>query len=250
MNYLISRLEKHKKFKKVLEKINDNRGPVVISGLSGVGKIEIIEGTKEYLNKNIFVITYNELQANKIKEDLKYFGKNVYLFPKREIVTYDYEVESYDIFNERIDTLNKIIEVNEKRRAKASNIILVASIESIMQNMISKEALYKNRINLKVSDEIDMDILKEKLISLGYERDDLVDGKGKFAIHGGIVDIGIESNRGIRIEFWGDEIDSIKLFSIMSQRSIESVEEIIINPCKEFIIEDDLDSIVKRIVIL
>ena len=117
MNYLISRLEKHKKFKKVLEKINDNRGPVVISGLSGVGKIEMIEGAKEYLNKNIFIITYNELQANKIKEDLKYFGKNVYLFPKREIVTYDYEVESYDIFNERIDTLNKIIEVNEKKKS-------------------------------------------------------------------------------------------------------------------------------------
>ena len=247
MNYLISRLEKHKKFNKYLEKINGNRGPVVISGLSGVGKIELIEATKEYLNKNILVLTYNEIQANRIKEDLKYFEKNIYLFPKRDIVTYDYEVESSDIYNERIETLNKIIEVNEKRRSKTSNIIVVTSIESIMQKMISKDILYSNRMAIKISDEIDMDFLKDKLMSLGYERDDIVDSKGKFAVHGGIVDIGIDSNRGIRIEFWGDEIDSIKIFSIMSQRSIDSVDEIIINPCKETILADSKENIIEKI---
>ena len=87
--------------------------------------------------------------------------------------------------------------------------------------MITKESLYKNVMNLKVGDTFKLDELKEKLVLLGYERYDLIEGKGQFSVRGGIVDIATSINSGVRIEFWGDEIDSIRKFSIASQRTVQ-----------------------------
>ena len=116
-----------------------------------------------------------------------------------------------------------------------------------MQKLISKETLYKNCINLKVGKEISIEKLKEKLLLLGYERSELVESRGCFSVRGGIVDIALSETEGIRIEFWGDEIDSIRSFKFSSQRSIDTMDQIKIYPAHEFILERDLDDIVKDI---
>ena len=81
----------------------------------------------------------------------------------------------------------------------------------------------------------------------GYERYDLIEGKGQFSVRGGIVDIGTSETNGVRIEFWGDEIDSIRKFSIMSQRTTQMLEEVEIFPAYEFLLETDLPTICERI---
>ena len=108
MNFLIKDLDKLKKFSDYTAEIVEKRSPIVLSGLSSVGKIQLIEATKEYTDKNICIITYNEIQARKIIKDLQYFSSNVLYFPKREIASYDYIAENKDLPYERIDTLNKI----------------------------------------------------------------------------------------------------------------------------------------------
>jgi len=75
----------------------------------------------------------------------------------------------------------------------------------------------------------------------------LIEGRGQFSIRGGIVDIALNSKIGIRIEFWGDEVDSIRDFSISSQRSISTLKNITIYPAYEYILEDDLEKICERI---
>ena len=248
MNYLIKTIQEQKEFKR-LENIKCNRGPVVISGLLSVGKVSTIEAIKESFNKNILVVTYNELALERIENDLKYYSKNVYSFPKRDIVSYDFDAQSFDILVERMNTINKINSIHSKR-GKKENIIVVSSIEAIMQKMISKEELFSNKLNLKVGTEYDLNDIKKKLMSLGYEKDDIVDSRGRFASHGGIIDIGIEEQKGIRLEFWGDELDSIKLFSLISQRSIENYETIEINPIREFVLDlekENLEDLAKDI---
>lgn len=84
-------------------------------------------------------------------------------------------------------------------------------------------------MEFKVGDIKNLEEIKQKLINLGYTRYELIDGRGQFSIRGGILDISITTEIGVRIEFWGDEIDSIRTFNIATQRSIKTLEKVKIN---------------------
>ena len=237
MNSIISKMQTNNKFAEFIEDIKNKKGPICVSGLSDVYKAQLIGATKENLKNTCLIITYNEIQAKKIYDDVKQFEKNTFIFNKKDIVTYDYEVESYDNLYERIKVLN---ELNKK-------CIVITTIEAAMQKMIPKEVLYKNKIKLKVGDTIDTEELKEKLISMGYERTELTEGNGQFCIRGGIIDISISENLGVRIELWGDDIDSIRYFNLSSQRSTEMAEKIEIIPLHEYLLETDKETVCNKI---
>ena len=249
MNILIKELEKLPKFQEYVSDISKKLSPIVLSGLSSVGKIQLLEATKEFANRNICIMTYNELQARRIVKDLKYFTNNVVYFPKREIASYDYVAESKDLPYERIDTLNKIFEQENfvNKKSNKENLIVVTTIEALMQKMISKNEIYQNVLEFKVGKNFDLEQLKQNLIHLGYEREEIVDAKGQFSVRGGILDIGTTKTQGVRIEFWGDEVDSIRSFSITSQRSNRMLEEARIYPSHELIVTKDIDDICKKI---
>jgi transcription-repair coupling factor (superfamily II helicase) len=237
MNSIISKMQTNNKFTEFIEDIKNKKGPICVSGLSDVYKAQLIGATKENLKNICLIITYNEIQAKKIYDDVKQFEKNTFIFNKKDIVTYDYEVESYDNLYERIKVLN---ELNKK-------CIVITTIEAAMQKMIPKEVLYKNKIKLKVGDTIDTEELKEKLISMGDERTELTEGNGQFCIRGGIIDISISENLGVRIELWGDDIDSIRYFNLSSQRSTEMAEKVEIIPLHEYLLETDKETVCNKI---
>ena len=239
MNAIISNLKKNSKFDDLLKTLENEKSPVEISGLNDVGEIVTLVGINESLKKPIIVITYNEIQARKIAENMKYFTDKVRLFPKKEILTYDYIAESKNLPYERIETLNEIYD--------GKNIIIVTTIEAIMQKMIAKEVLFKNVLDFKVGDRCNLEEVKQKLINLGYVRYELIDGRGEFSIRGGIIDISISENQGIRIELWGDEIDSIRYFSIVSQRSTLEVDKAKIFPAHEFVLEKPIQDVCQKI---
>ena len=249
MNILIKELGNLPKFQEYVTDIEKNLSPIVLSGLSSVGKIQLIEATREYSNRNICIITYNELQARKIVNDLRYFTNNVVYFPKREIASYDYVAESKDLPYERIEALNKIFEQekSDKKKSKGNSLIVVTTIEALMQKMISKEEIYKTVLEFKIGKTFNLEELKQSLVHLGYERADIVDAKGQFSVRGGIVDIGTTKTQGLRIEFWGDEVDSIRSFSITSQRSNKMLEEARIYPSHELIVTKNINDICKKI---
>ncbi len=239
MNTIIGELGKNPKFCDYIKSIENKKSPIAISGLTDMGMIQMISATREFTKKPICIITYNEIQARKIVEDLKYFSDKIYFFPKKEIVTYDYIAESKELPYERIETLNKIRETK--------NPIIVTTIEAVIQKMINPNILYKSVINLKVGETYKIEELKEKLVNLGYVRYELIDGRGQFSVRGGIVDVSINDKEGIRIEFWGDEIDSIRYFNIISQRSTENTDKITIYPSHEYILENNIQTVIKNI---
>lgn len=242
MNYLITSLQENEKFKEVVENVNEKISPIAISGLSDVSKVSIISSILESTKRKICVLTYNEIQAKKLVKDLKYFFKQVYFLPKREIAPYDYIAESKDLPYERIAVLNKII-LQEKSKEP---IIIVTTIEAAMQKMISKEELYENIVDFKIGETYSIENLKQTFVKLGYERTNLIEGQGQFSIRGGIVDVGLSNKIGVRIEFWGDEVDSIRYFKIDSQRSTEMIQNITIFPAHEFIVQN-ISSAIKKI---
>ena len=239
MEDIIKILPNFKKFNNYIENVKNKISPIMLSGLNDSGKIHLAYATHFYSNKPICIITYNELQARKLIKDLKYYEQNIEYFPKREISAFDYVAESKEIPYSRIETLNKIY--NKKAE------IIVTTIEAIMQKMISKKSLYKNIIKLKLQENYELEKIKEKLINLGYERSDSVDGRGKFSIRGGILDISLDNEEGVRIEFWGDEIDSIRTFDYLTQRSKEMIEKITIYPATEMVLEKNIENIISKI---
>ena len=239
MNSLIKVLPNVKKYNDYIYELKKGINPIMLSGLTDVGKVHMAYSTNFYVEKPICIVTYNELQARKIINDLKYFNDNVEFFPKREVISFEYLTESKDTLYRRISTLNNIVSGKSK--------IIVTTIEAAMQKMISMDKLYENVLSLKVGQTIELEALKDKISKLGFERTDLIEGYGQFSVRGGIVDIAITSKSGIRIEFWGDEIDSIRQFSISSQRTVEMLNEIEINPAFEFVLDAPLNKVCERI---
>ena len=239
MNTIIGKLGKSPKFVELIKQIENKKSPILISGLIGVGGISLVAAINEFSKKPILIVTYNEIQAKRIKDDLSYFTEKTILFPKKEIVTYDYIAESKDLPYERIEALNQI--TNKK------NIIVVTTIEALMQRLPAKNVLYKNAIDFKVGEAKNLEEIKQKLVELGYVRYDLIDGKGQFSVRGDILDISLTEETGVRVEFWGDEVDSIRTFSISSQRSIKQLDKTTINPSNEYILDIPKEKVTEKI---
>ena len=239
MNTILGELGKNPKFCEYIKTIENKKSPIAISGLTDVGMTQMISATIEFAKRPILVITYNEIQAQKILKDIKYFTDKVYYLPKKEIVTYDYVAESKDLPYERIETLNKMQEMRTG--------VVITTIEAVLQKMISKKALYKSTLNFKVGDSENLETIKQKLVELGYVRCDLIEGRGQFSVRGGIVDISVNEKEGVRLEFWGDEIDSIRYFNVVSQRSTENIDKITIYPAHEYILESNIEDVITNI---
>ncbi len=240
-NLLIQKLKDLDKFKEFADQIEMKKTPICLSGLEFVGKSHIIATTIDSIKKPICIVTYNELQAQKLVKDLRFYTDKIEYFGKREIASYDYITESKDLPYARIEVLNKI----HNKEAK----IVVTTIEAIMQKMIPKEVLYKNVLSFSVGNLFEctgfagkknLNNLKQLLLLMGYERNDLVENRGQFSIRGGIVDIGLSEKMGVRIEFWGDEVDSIRYFSVASQRTTEMTDKISIFPAHEYILDYEI----------
>ena len=239
MNTILGELGKSEKFIDLLKQIENKTSPIAISGLTDVGMTQIGTALHEFGKQPICIVTYNEIQAKKLYQDIQYFTDQVVLFPKKEIVTYDYVAESKELPYQRIEALNQI-----KTR---KNLIVVTTIEAGLQKLPTKTALYANELNFKIGETYSLEEIKQKLVKLGYARYDLIEGRGQFSIRGGIVDIATNETTGVRIEFWGDEVDSIRNFNITSQRSIKTLEKVTIYPAHEYILENSIEKICQKI---
>ena len=239
MNTILGELGKSQKIVEIINSVENKESPIEISGLNDVGMVQLGTTIHEFTKKPICILTYNEIQARKIYEDIKYFTENVVFFPKKDVVTYDYVAESKENLYERIDVLNKI---KSKR-----GLIVVTTIEASMQKLPKKETLFKNELKIKVGNEYNLEDIKRNLLELGYVRCDLIEGRGQFSARGDIVDIAVNNKTGIRIEFWGDEVDSIREFNIETQRSIGNKEDATIYPAHEYVLEEGIDVVCKKI---
>lgn len=162
-------LPNFKKYNHYIDAIKSNISPIMLSGLTDVAKIHFAYSTSFYTEKPILLITYNEIQAKKLVKDLEFFAEKIDVFPKREIFAYDYIAENKDNYYERMKVLNNI-------KAGKSRII-VTTIEALQQKIIPNKTLYKNELNIKIGQTIELNELKETLVHLGYERYDLVESR-------------------------------------------------------------------------
>ena len=242
MEALAKVLPKMKKFNDYINDVNKGNFPITLSGLSDSGKVHFIYSTRFYTDKPVVIVTYNELELKKIKEDMKFFSdENILVFPKKEVVYYDIDTMNKDATMDRLSIYKKLY--------NNDSCIILTTIEALMQRTISKNKLFSNVLQLEVGMTLLLEELTNKLVSLGYERTDMVEGRGNFCVRGGIVDVfPLTTENPIRIEFWGDEIDSIRVFDVESQRTIEPIKEINILPAEEFLVNsEELETVGNKI---
>lgn len=219
-------------FEEILSNINEKRYPIEISGVSESGRSYIIEGIYENIKRPIVILTQNDIEAKNLYEDLNFYSDEVYYFPAKEVVFYNIDAISGDLRWERLKVIKEIL--NDKPK------IIVTSIDSITAVYTPKKLFKEYTFNFQVGDEVYFKDLSRKLLECGYERVEVVEGKGEFSLRGGIVDIyPPTSAHPVRIEVFGDEIESIRTFNKNSQRSIEKIDKVEIFPAKEVIITDE-----------
>ena len=234
MNVLVEEPIKFSKFNKLLKDIeSSNNEKISILGLTDSQKAHMIYSLYNYSKKSPVIVCPNVTSAKKMIQDLKFYSETeiVYL-PPREVIYYDSDIESREIENARVYAINKLVE--------GTPCIIVTVMEALMQKMLPKSTYENKNVFFKVQNEIDMDKIVSTLVSLGYSKHEIVDGKGKFAVRGGIIDVfPTGSDMPYRIELFGDEIDSIRTFDTDTQKSMDSVQEFEISFSNEYIVSED-----------
>ena len=227
---LVQPLRESKEFVKIVENIKRDKFPIGALGLSESAKSHLIYGIYEEGIDQIIVVTDNDVEAKKVYEDLSLYIQNVYYFPTREVVFYNAEAISGDLRWERIKVLKQMMLKGRK--------IILTSIEAFTAFYTPVKLYKKYSFSISVGNTVDLKELSTKLVLSGYERVEIVDSKGQFSIRGGIFDIfPPTAMMPYRIEFFGDEIDSIRTFNAESQRSVDKTNKIEIFPAKEVILE-------------
>lgn len=255
MNLLVDNMmEKSTKYNEYIGKITKSDSPVLITGLTFASKSFIVGNTISSLNKknnngqkNIYYyILENELDIEKKKRDIEYFTQGIDIeileFPKKDIRDFDIVSESLEIYIKRMQVFSKILDKNQRRLKK--DVVVILSIEAMMQRLLPLNILIKNNISLKKDQEIALDLIIEKLVIMGYKREDVAENMGEFSVKGGILDISTEKEQGLRVEFWGDIITSIRTYSNISQKSLKEKEEALILPLTEYIFEKNIEEII------
>ena len=254
MNLLIDMIKENKKYNEYIENIKMHNSPVMITGLTFASKSfflastisSIIKERKSDEKEIYYYIVENEIDIEKQKRDIEYFTSELDIevldFPKKDIRDFDIISESLEVYKKRMEVFNKIIRKYENSLEK--DVIIIATIESFMQRIIPKDILAKNKMILVKDEEYSQNDIIRKLHVLGYKREDVAENIGEYSVKGGILDVSIKEEEGVRIEFWGDTVVSLRTYSNISQKSLKEIEKVEILPLTEYIFEKNIEDII------
>ena len=213
-----------------IDKIFDTVDTKELIGLNNELKSIYVYEKFKNSNNSVILVTSNLHEAGLIYNSLTHYTDKVWFFPMDDFITSEAIAVSPEFKITRLETMNSVI--NEEKA------IIITNLMGYLRFLPSKEKFKDSKINLKVGDTINLDELIEKLFNLGYKRETTVNMTGEIAVRGYVIDIfPINSDNPIRIEFWGDEIDSIRTFNIDSQLTLSKINEVTIFPNTETLLE-------------
>lgn len=215
-------------FQSVLSGVQKGMREQLVSGLAGSSRQVMIAALMRELDRPIVVVTHNMFAAQKIAEDLAECldaGK-VLLYPANELVAAEAAISSPETLAQRMDVL---IQLSEGYRG-----VVVVPFSGVRRYLPARGVMADARIELRVGETLSLETFLKQMVSLGYTRVDKVENKGEMSVRGGIVDVfPLTSIHPYRIEWFDDEIDSIRTFDPIEQRSLEKLQHYIIPPCQE-----------------
>jgi transcription-repair coupling factor (superfamily II helicase) len=215
-------------------------------GMNGSERAYLIWRIYRELRIPIFVVAPSEKAAQSILEDLRFFQDAadvpLFLFPSYNILPFKFLAYHNETAARRIYGLYQLLESKTPP-------IVVSTVDALLQKIIPKQEIINYAELIVAGEEIERDDLIEKLVSGGYAHASIVEEPGDFCVRGGIVDIYCPLyNDPLRIEFFGDTVESIRLFSAASQRTLQSIDEAVVLPAREVVLNKALLSqVISRI---
>lgn len=208
--------------------MDKGKGPVQVSGVTDSQKVHVMhELSKD--NPWRLVVTYDDTRAKEIFDDFSYFEPNTWLYPARDLLFYSSDIHGNLLTRQRMQVFKHLLEDEGG--------VVVTTVDGLMDHLLPLSMIKESCLNIMVGQTLDMEEIKHLLTGMGYERMGQVDGMGQFSVRGGILDVfPLTEEVPVRIELWGDEVDSIRSFDAESQRSIQQMDEVTIYPAAELIL--------------
>lgn len=214
----------------------------MIYGLSGSMKSFLAAGLRRETGRPLLIITANIQQAERFREDITTWlpGQDVVLFPPMEYLPFEVVAHSPEVAGARLNVLERL--------ARGDNLIVVAPAAALLRSLVPRGVFSGELVTLEVGSTLDLDQCTRALGRQGYERTDMVEGRGQFARRGDILDVWpISADSPVRIETEWDEIARIRKFDPATQRSVEEAQRISIGPAREFVLPVDQRGGLERI---
>lgn len=232
---LVRPLYDMEEYKLLISSLQSGSRILAVYGISDTQKALIAASLSKHFGKPCILITHNQLLARKMYEDIRFFDHELAaLLPSGEMIFHRIDARSNDIAQSRLQAICEVSCGSGKER------VVCTSIEALLTKMMPQSAFKSMIRDLTVGDSIDVDALKSYFIHAGYERIDMVEGKGQFSIRGGIIDFFSPAYQNpVRIELFDDEVDSIRFFDILTQRSVGKTGKISIAPARELLLTQD-----------
>lgn len=235
MHGLLSVLWRTSEFKSLSLGLERGLKSQSVFGLSGSQRSYLIGGLTGSYHGPVLVVTSGDAEAHALVDELKFLlaNVNVYQFPTWQLLPFQVMARDQEIPARRLKVLEAF--------SKGEKALVVAPVEALLRQLSPPDMFKNTQINFKVGERVDLEKLKLRLLDYGYECVNLIEGRGQFSSRGAIIDIfPVTFDRPLRMEFFDDEIDSIRFFDFESQRSEENIKEISFYAAAELVLNEGI----------
>ena len=228
MKFLIAPMQEMVAFEEAKKLLADKEVNISFSGLADSSKLHMTYALTEGI-RNKLILTYSDMKAREIYEEYRFYDRMTLLYPGKDLIFYQADVHGNELTRERVKTLRRIVE--------GKPVTVVTTFAAMMTPQVPISIWKAHILKFVKGGSVDEKNLAKRLVNMGYEKNYQVEAPGQFSIRGGILDIfDLTEENPYRIELWGDEIDSIRSFDIMSQRSLAKLESVSVYPATELVL--------------
>lgn len=231
MKALTAPLHELGEFEEIVSLLKKPGKSAALTGCMESQKLHMINGLGEGY-KNRLIVTFSDIRVKEIMEDYRFYDRNVTGYPAKDLIFYQADIHGNQLTKERIKCMRRMLEDKE--------VTVVTTFSGLMSPQIPLSFWKEHIITIDKGSEVDEKELARRLVELGYEKNYQVEEAGQFSIRGGIIDIfDLTEENPYRIELWGDEVESIRSFDVLSQRSIQRLSSITVYPACEMILSGE-----------
>lgn len=235
---LSENLRQTAEYKRLLADVSAGRSAVALFGLPPTARAQVLAALCADTGRPALAVCAGEADATRLAEDLCAFGVPAEAFPARDYVLRPIEGQNHEYEYRRLAVLGNLV--------GGRTLAACAGAEAALQYTMPREEFCGNTLTIKPGQELPIRHLTDRLYAAGYHRRAQVEGPGQFSVRGGIVDLyAPDMAKPCRIEFWGDEVDTIHTFDLATQRRDEQVEKIYLSPAREVLFGDVADTLAR-----
>lgn len=226
MQALTAPLKELAEYEEIVKSRRQGPGVMQISGCVSSQKSHMMYALGDGCTYKVIACA-SESKAKQVYEEYRFLDVDTYFYPAKDLLFYHADIRSKELVKQRMGVIQAVL---EKR-----SVTIIASFDAFMDALLPKEIIEERVIRVAQEVSVDLSELAARLSEYGYDREIEITSPGQFAVRGGILDVyPLTEELPIRIELWGDEVDSIRTFDVDTQRSIENLDEVIIFPATEF----------------